>query len=218
MALCLGSPTSDKAVWGHSPDKPVWRDVIPDETEVAPGRDWPSNDICKTRRFGGDRDRPYIGPKSASRQFPHGCLFLSAGRSRPVGIRRPEPRPDVTSCCGDAVAACRTCQVGPDRPQDGGSTDDCNDASGNRRNSGNANGPGRQGDCLSPGLRRWRGLDPQSMCPDVLDDGRGAGSEALTWRVFGVNWIRAERAGLGLEARLATSKSDVPRLSARPER
>ncbi len=75
MALCLGSPTSDKAVWGHSPDKPVWRDVIPDETEVAPGRDWPSNDICKTRRFGGDRDRPYIGPKSASRQFPHGCLF-----------------------------------------------------------------------------------------------------------------------------------------------
>jgi hypothetical protein len=38
---------------GHSPDKPVWRDVIPDETEVAPGRYWPSNDICKTRRLDG---------------------------------------------------------------------------------------------------------------------------------------------------------------------
>ena len=49
----VGSPTSDKAVWGHSPDVPVWRDVIPDETEVAPGRNWPSNDICKTRRLGG---------------------------------------------------------------------------------------------------------------------------------------------------------------------
>jgi hypothetical protein len=59
---------------GHSPDKPVWRDVIPDETEVAPGRYWPSNDICKTRRLDGDRDRPYTGRKLASRQLPHGCL------------------------------------------------------------------------------------------------------------------------------------------------
>ena len=34
----VGSPTPDRAVWGHSPDKRVWRDVITSATETAPLR------------------------------------------------------------------------------------------------------------------------------------------------------------------------------------
>jgi hypothetical protein len=46
------------------------------------------------------------------------------------------------------------------------------------------------------------------MCPDVLDDGRGAGGEALARRVFGLDRIRAEMQARGLEARLVVAKSD----------
>jgi hypothetical protein len=86
VALCLGSPTSDRAVWGRSPDVPVWRDVIPQETEVAPGQDRPSDDTCKTRLVGGGGDRPPIGQQPPSNQFLHGCLFLA----RRLGVL---PRP-----------------------------------------------------------------------------------------------------------------------------
>jgi hypothetical protein len=102
VALCLGSPTSDKAVWGRSPDGPVWRDVIPDETEVAPGRNWPPNDVCQTRLLGGDRDRPYIGSQPASYPIPHGCLFSPRCRGFSFPCRRcratggeAEPQPSL---------------------------------------------------------------------------------------------------------------------------
>ena len=44
--------------------------------------------------------------------------------------------------------------------------------------------------------------------PDVFDDGLGAGNEALARRVIGLDCIQAEMQVWGLEARLATSKSD----------
>ena len=67
---------------------------------------------------------------------------------------------------------------------------------------------GRRGDRASPGLcglaRPFSLID----VPDVLDDGRSAGNEALARRVIGLDCIRAEVQARGLEARLAVAKSD----------
>ncbi len=50
------------------------------------------------------------------------------------------------------------------------------------------------------------------MCPDVLDDGRSAGIEALARRVISVYCIRAEQQARGFEARLAVPKSDCTQI------
>ena len=45
------------------------------------------------------------------------------------------------------------------------------------------------------------------MCPDILDDGRSAGSEALARNVIGRDRIRAKGQARGLEARLPMAKN-----------
>ena len=79
---------------------------------------------------------------------------------------------------------------------------------GNRYNSAIADGHGRRENCASTRRRGCHGLAPRPAYPDVLDDGRGAGSEALARDVIRLDRIRAKGQARCLEARLPVAKSD----------